>query len=93
MKPLHPGGDAPRALRHFRGFNAAASLKLDEVIAISEDVVGNFRGFNAAASLKRQDSHRGFGAGHHFRGFNAAASLKQRPQCHTGDLLLLLPRF
>ena len=64
-------------LDHFRGMNAAASLKrrLGQKRDYSRRLA--FRGMNAAASLKRLDElDRHPFRDDHFRGMNAAASLK-----------------
>ena len=62
----------------FRGFNAAASLKLILAHPIGRDGKA-FRGFNAAASLKHSHRPGNVAAAVAFRGFYAAASLKQTP--------------
>ena len=76
----------------FRGFNAAASLKLDAPTILAEAASG-FRGFNAAASLKRRLSAPLRRTVRRFRGFNAAASLKPSALLAPGPRARVLPRF
>ena len=77
---------------HFRGFNAAASLKL-QAAPVERGGAVDFRGFNAAASLKPPLRAGVNTIPRDFRGFNAAASLKHKPLRGAHRRREQLPRF